>query len=122
MNINDVSKREVLDFDQFKKKVHDETYKPFSAENQESEGGRTGLHKIKREPAYDWVGYADAVFSPEKAGIEIPGYNSDGNREYNIANAGPSIVNAPNSAQTLSSALGESEINESFFIRKLEDF
>lgn len=122
MNINDVSKREVLDFDQFKKKVHDETYKPFSAENQEGGEGKTGLHKIKREPAYDWVGYADAVFSPEKAGIEVPGYNADGDREYNIANAGPSIVNAPNSAQTLSGALGESAVNESFSIKKLEDF
>ena len=122
MNINDVSKREVLDFDKFKKKVHDETFKPFAAENQEGGEGKTGLHKIKREPAYDWVGYADAVFSPEKAGIEVPGYNADGDREYNIANAGPSIVNAPNSAQTLSSALGESEINESFSIKRLEDF
>jgi len=79
------------------------------------------LHKIKREPAYDWVGYADAVFSPEKAGIEVPGYNADGDREYNIANAGPSIVNAPNSSI---SGLGESEtpVNESFSIKRLEDF
>jgi len=51
MNINDVAKREVLDFDQFKKKVHDETYKPFAAENQEGGEGKTGLHRIKREPA-----------------------------------------------------------------------
>jgi len=122
MNLNDVSKREVLDFDQFKNKVHDETYKPFSAENQDSDPGKTGLHKIKRQPAYDFVGYADAVFNPEKAGIEVPGYNADGDREYNIANAGPSIANAPNSAQTLSSALGESAVNESFSIRKLGDF
>jgi hypothetical protein len=125
MNINDVSKREVLDFDQFKKKVHDETYKPFDAENQESGEGKTGLHKIKREPAYDWVGYADAVFSPEKAGIEIPGYNSSGNREYTLANAGPSIVNAPNSSIAngiIGGALGESTINESFSIKRLKDF
>ena len=29
MNINDVAKREVLDFEQFRQKVHDETFKPF---------------------------------------------------------------------------------------------
>jgi len=81
MNINDVSKRELLDFDQFKAKVHDEDFKPLSKENQTSEE-RTGLHKIKREPAYDWVGYADAIFSPEKAGIEVPGYNAGKDRAY----------------------------------------
>ena len=36
MNINDVSKREVLDFEQFRNKVHDNSFKPLAAENQEN--------------------------------------------------------------------------------------
>lgn len=119
MNINDVSKREVLDFDQFKKKVHDETYKPFDAENQEGGGGKTGLHKIKREPAYDWVGYADAVFSPEKAGIEVPGYNADGDREY-INGVGAAEIQNPGMRATMDTS--ESVVNESFSIKRLGDF
>lgn len=70
MNINDVSKREVLDFDQFKGKVHDSDYKPLAPKNQEGEPGRSGLHNIKREPAFDFVGYADSVF----AGVSKIGY------------------------------------------------
>lgn len=99
MNIKDVAKREVLDFKAFRGKVHDETFKPLDPKNQVDSSDKTGLHKIKREPAYDFAGYADAVFGG-KSGIEIPGYNEKGNREYTINNAAPSIVNQPNSTIT----------------------
>ena len=63
MNQQNVAKREVLDYKEFLGKVHDNTYKPLSPAHQ-SEGGleKSGLSQIKREPAYDFVGYADAVF------------------------------------------------------------
>lgn len=113
MNISNVSKREILDFDQFRKKVHDENFKPFAEENQTGSEGRTGLHKIKREPAYDWVGYADAVFSPEKAGIEVPGYNAFGDRNY-INGVGSTNVD-PGMRATMDTS--ENESNQRFILR-----
>lgn len=73
MNINNVAQREILDFENFRKKVHDNSYKPLAPANQ-SEGGleKSGLHDIKREPAYDFVGYADAVFG-NRSKIDVPG-------------------------------------------------
>lgn len=73
MNINNVAQREILDFEAFRKKVHDNNYKPLSPSNQ-SQGGleKSGLHDIKREPAYDYAGYADAVFGPGSK-IDVPG-------------------------------------------------
>ncbi len=73
MNLQDVSKREVLNFGEFLKKVHDYNYKPLSPANQ-SEGGieKSGLSQIKREPAYDYAGYADAVFAGQSK-IDVPG-------------------------------------------------
>ena len=115
MNIKDVSKREVLDFKEFVAKVHDEKFKPLSPKNQTDSSDKTGLHKIKREPAYDFAGYADAVFG-KKSGIEVPGYNEKGNREYTIDNAAPSIVTQPNSAVT------ESEETELPSIKKIYEF
>ena len=91
MNINNVAQREILDFKQFRGKVMDDTYKPFDPENQKDSYSRTGLHPIKREPAYDFVGYADAVFSPNKAGIGLPGYNAGQNRQYINAIGGPGL-------------------------------
>lgn len=72
MNLNDVAKRDVLDFDQFLKKVHDYNYKPLAPENQEGDPGLSGLSPIKREPAYDYAGYADSVFGKESK-IGYPG-------------------------------------------------
>jgi hypothetical protein len=118
MNINDVAKREVLDFEQFRQKVHDETFKPFSAENQTGGEEKTGLHKIKREPAYDWVGYADAVFSPEKAGIQVPGYNATGDRDY-VNGIGGQGIPDPGMRATMDTS--EGAISESFIIR-LKDY
>jgi len=83
MNIQNVAKREVLDYKQFRSKVMDSDFKPLAPENQDPESkDKTGLHVIKREPAFDHIGYADAVFNPERAGISVPGYNDEGNRPY----------------------------------------
>lgn len=117
MNINDVSKREILDFKQFLGKVMDNNYKPFDPENQKDSFDRTGLHVIKREPAYDWVGYANAVFSPEEAGIEVPGYNATDNRQYVNAIGGVGIV------QKIANALKTNESEESDnTLKRLKDF
>lgn len=106
MNINDVAKREILDFKDFRSRVHDDVFKPLNPENQQDSSDKTGIHKISRNPAYDFVGYADAVFGG-KSKIDLPGYNSSGEREYTIDNASPSIANSPNS-YTVSGSLGES--------------
>lgn len=83
MNIQNVSKREVLDYKEFRSKVMDSDFKPLAPENQDPDSKeKTGLHVIKRQPAFDHIGYADAVFNPEKAGISVPGYNDEGSREY----------------------------------------
>jgi hypothetical protein len=83
MNIQNVAKREVLDYKQFRSKVMDSDFKPLAPENQDPESkDKTGLHVIKRQPAFDHIGYADAVFNPERAGISVPGYNDEGNRPY----------------------------------------
>jgi hypothetical protein len=119
MNINDVSKREILDFKQFLGKVMDNDYKPFDPENQKDSFDRTGLHHIKREPAYDFVGYADAVFSPDKAGIQVPGYNAADDREYVNAIGGPGIVQKI--ANALDSA-NESESHTENVILRLNEF
>jgi len=117
MNINDVSKREILDFKQFLGKVMDNNYKPFDPENQKDSFDRTGLHVIKREPAYDWVGYANAVFSPEDAGIEVPGYNATDGRQYVNAIGGVGIV------QKIANALKTNESEESVnTLKRLKDF
>ena len=117
MNINDVSKREILDFKQFLGKVMDNNYKPFDPENQKDSFDRTGLHVIKREPAYDWVGYANAVFSPEDAGIEVPGYNATDGRQYVNAIGGVGIV------QKSANALKTNESEESGnTLKRLKDF
>lgn len=77
MNIQNVSQREILNFDQFLGKVHDEKYKPLAPSNQ-SQGGlnKSGLSTIKREPAYDHVGYADAYFKGTSH-INVPGVRID---------------------------------------------
>jgi hypothetical protein len=39
------------------------------------------LHRIQRQPQYDYVGYANAAFN-NTSGIDVPGYNSHGDRQY----------------------------------------
>lgn len=117
MNINDVSKREILDFKQFLGKVMDNNYKPFDPENQKDSFDRTGLHVIKREPAYDYVGYANAVFSPDEAGIDVPGYNATDGRDYVNAIGGVGIV------QKITNALKANEsIETDSNLKRLKDF
>jgi len=66
MNIRNVKKRETLTFEQFLKV----TDKPFDKKNLSKEK-RDGLNTIKREKAYDFVGYADAVFNHQSK-IDYP--------------------------------------------------
>jgi hypothetical protein len=114
MNVNDVAQREILDFQHFLKKVHDNTYKPLAPANQ-SEGGlaKSGLHDIKREPAYDFVGYADAVFA-NKSKIDVPGIRVSIGKELGMADAtgfGTSFNMGTNESESVFSGL-----------KKLSDF
>lgn len=77
MNILNVKKRNILDFDDFLDKVHDENFKPLSPKNQTSEiSPLSGMSKIKREKAFDYAGYADSVFAGSSK-IDVPGGRID---------------------------------------------
>jgi hypothetical protein len=115
MNIKNVSKRELLDFSQFVGKVHDDKYKPLSPSNQ-SQGGyeKSGLSKIKREPAYDHVGYADAVFN-NYSKIDVPGLRVSGQgKEYKEDASGFGVSSIIHATESL-------KIND-FSLRKISDF
>ena len=111
MNQKDVSKRDILDFEKFLTKVHDDKYKPFAPVNQEDREDASGLSKIKREPRYDFVGYADAVFAHDSK-IDVPGYRVDAGVKPGMADAG-AFGTAFNTS--------ESE-NSDVFIKRLSDF
>jgi len=70
MNQKNVRKREILDYKQFLKVSSD----PWDPKNLSKED-RTGFHKIKPEPAYDYAGYKDAVFN-NTSKIDYPGYGA----------------------------------------------
>ena len=73
MDIKDVKKRNILDFDKFLDKVHDENFKPLSTKNQSSEiSPLSGLSNIERQKAFDYAGYADSVFG-NNSKIDVPG-------------------------------------------------
>jgi hypothetical protein len=112
MNQQNVAKREILDYKQFLGKVHDDTYKPFSPENQTSQPEKTGLSKITREPAYDYAGYADSVFG-QQSKVDVPGYRiSIGNQSGTVdASGAGGIFN-----------MGSANESEEFEIKKLSDF
>lgn len=114
MNVNDVAQREILDFQHFLKKVHDNDYKPLSTENQ-SEGGlaKSGLHAIKREPAYDFVGYADAVFG-DKSKIDVPGVRITMGEKSGMADS-------PGFGTSFDASTNESE-ETSNLLKRLSDF
>ena len=77
MNILDIKKRSILDFDKFLDKVHDENFKPLSTQNQSSEiSPLSGLSEIKRQKAFDYAGYADSVFTGSSK-IDVPGGRID---------------------------------------------
>jgi len=114
MNVQNVGKRELLDFDQFLKKVHDNNYKPLSIENQ-SEGGfeKSGLSKIQREPRYDYAGYADSVFGHQSK-INSPGYRINLGHESGMTDASPL-------GNVFSMGTNES-LDSDNFIKRLSDF
>ena len=118
MNLEDVSKREILDFKQFRSRVMDDTFNFLDPKVQDPLSSvKSGLHSIKRQPAYDYVGYANAIWSPDKAGIAVPGYNSDGERSY--VN-GVGFVPQPNA--TFRTNESYSSDPDEFQILKLKDF
>ncbi len=121
MNLEDVSKREVLDFKQSRSRVMDDTFYALAPEVQDPlSADKTGLHTIKREPAYDWVGYANAVWSPDQAGIIFPGYNDKGNRDYtNMVGLNPGD---PNTVFNMDTNESENSDSEGFQVLRLEDF
>jgi hypothetical protein len=96
----------------------DDTFKPLAPSVQDPlSGSKTGLHDIKREPAFDYIGYANAIWSPDQAGIAVPGYNADGNRSY--VNG---VGFVPQQNATFRTNESE-EINpEDFQVLRLEDF
>lgn len=115
MNVQDVAKREVLDYKQFLGKVHDDTYRPFAADNQKDSSDRTGLSPINREPAFDFVGYADSVFG-NKSKIDVPAYRIDVDGKNGSADA-QSIGSVFN--MDTSESVDNSEYS---FIKSLSDF
>lgn len=122
MNLNDVSKRDVLDFDQFLKKVHDYNFKPLAPENQEGDPGLSGLSPIKREPAYDYAGYADSVFGKESK-IGYPGISfkdpQTGKTAPFVQAGSMEILGQGGGAQDVGSEVSESK--GSFTIARLND-
>jgi hypothetical protein len=110
MNIKDVKKRNLLDFDDFLDKVHDETYEPLSTKNQSSEiSPLSGLSKIKREKPFDYAGYADSVFAHQSK-IDVPG------GRINIQKGQIDAINTGN-AFSSSGVTFESEVQ----IKRLDD-
>lgn len=99
----------------------DDTFKYLAPDVQDPlSSSKTGLHDIKREPAYDYVGYANAIWSPDKAGITFPGYNDNGDRNYvNMAGINPGD---PNSVFNMDASESESFNSLEFSVIKLEDF
>jgi hypothetical protein len=89
-------------------------------ENQKDNSDKSGLSKITRQKAYDWVGYANAIWSPDQAGIIFPGYNDKGNRDYtNMVGLNPGD---PNSVFNMDTSESENHDSEGFEILRLEDF
>jgi hypothetical protein len=122
MNLEDVSKREVLDFKQFRSRVMDDTFKYLAPDVQDPlSSDKTGLHTIKREPAYDWVGYANAIWSPDEAGIITTGSVAKGNRDY-TTQGGEMNIDQPNSVFNMDTSESESFDAEGFSVVRLKDF
>lgn len=116
--MNDVSQREILDFSQFRKKVHDDNYKPLSPANQaDSKLDRSGLHTIQRQPAYDYVGYADPVFANQSK-IDVPGVRLSLADKSGMADA----TGIGSVAYHASGGATHESLDNSFFLKKLSDF
>ena len=114
MNIQNVAHREILDFKMFLSKVHDNTYKPLSGENQSGEiSSKSGQSEIKREPRYDYAGYADSVFGKQSK-IDAPGYRID-------LNGKPGMMDVAGFGNIANMDTNES-LNNNSFIKSLNDF
>lgn len=122
MNINNVSKREVLDFDHFMKKVHDYNYKPLAPSNQRDDSELSGLSPIKREPAFDYAGYGDSVFANQST-IGYPGLSFKDPKTGKTApfvNVGSmEVLGQGGGAQDVGSEVSESK--GSFTLARLND-
>jgi len=122
MNINNVSKREVLDFDHFMKKVHDYNYKPLAPSNQRDDSELSGLSPINREPAFDYAGYANSVFAKQST-IGYPGLSFKDPKTGKTApfvNVGSmEVLGQGGGAQDVGSEVSESK--GSFSIARLKD-
>jgi hypothetical protein len=115
MNIQNVTQREILDFKKFLSKVHDNSYKPLSGENQSGEiSPKSGQSEIKREPAYDYAGYADSVFAKQSK-IDAPGYR------INMGSDEKGMVDAPGVGGIFNMDASES-LNIDSTITRLKDF
>jgi hypothetical protein len=113
MNIQNVAQREILDFKKFLSKVHDNTYKPLSGENQSGEmSPKSGRSEIKREPAYDYAGYADSVFAKQSK-IDAPGYRID-------LNGKPGMMDVAGFGNITNMGTNES-LNSATLIKRLND-
>ena len=102
----------------------DNTFKPLAPENQDPlSSSKTGLHQIKRQAAYDWVGYANAVFSPDKAGIIFPGYNVQGDRDYvNGVGINTVGISDPNTVFNMDTSESEKYNSDEFKVIRLNEF
>jgi hypothetical protein len=125
MNLNSVNKREILDFDQFRGKVHDSDYKPLSPENQSGDKTRSGISAIEREPAFDFAGYNDSVFAG-RSNINYPGLNVRNPRTGKLTSLGD-LRGAEDAAGLVSGGGVEigtelSESDTSFKILRISDF
>lgn len=119
MDVQNVGKREILDYEQFLGKVHDENYKPFAPDNQRDQREKTGLSTIERQPAYDFVGYADSVFG-QKSKMDVPGYRTTGPDGKFMSDAG-SFGNVFNMDTSESNDYSEYYTGDNY-IKKLTDF
>jgi len=119
MDVQNVGKREILDYKQFLGKVHDDTYKPFAPDNQKVQREKTGLSTIQRQPAFDFVGYADSVFG-HTSKLNVPGYRTSSPDGTFMADAG-SFGNVFN-MDTSESENYNSLYTGDNYIKKLSDF
>jgi hypothetical protein len=122
MNLNNVAKREILDFTQFRGKVHDENFKPLSPQNQTGDNSRSGISAIKREPAFDFAGYADSVFA-NRSKINYAGLNIRDPRSGKLSPYDLTGIGTPSGGGLeIGTELSESEISSDFRILRIYEY
>jgi hypothetical protein len=73
---------------------------------------KSGRSEIKREPAYDYAGYADSVFTKQSK-IDAPGYRID-------LNGKPGMMDVSGFGNITNMGTNES-LNNATFIKRLKD-